>query len=98
MNGYGNLILLTLIATALIANPLAWAAAEEAIEPTEQISLFDGKSFDGLVRHIRGEGDVDETWTIQPDGVLACSGKPSGYIRTEKSYKNYKLRLEPLDN
>ena len=89
-----SVILLILCVAALLARPLARGAEEEAIEPTERISLFDGKSFDGLVRHIRGEGDVDETWTVQPDGVLACSGKPAGYIRTEQPYKNYKLHLE----
>jgi hypothetical protein len=68
--------------------------AEEAVQPKEKITLFDGESFDGWVRHLRGgKGDPDKTWTIK-DGVLACSGRPAGYIRTEKAYKNYHLRLE----
>lgn len=74
--------------------PTIAAAADEAVAPTEKIVLFDGESFDGLTRFIRGEGDVDETWTIQPDGVLACTGKPAGYIRTNQDYKNYKLHFE----
>ena len=70
-------------------------SAEEAVEPKEKVMLFDGKSFDGLFRYLRnGQGDVDKTWTIKPDGVLACTGKLAGYIRTAKSYKNYKLHIE----
>ena len=70
-------------------------AAEKAVEPLEKIVLFDGKSFDGLVRHLRNnQGNVDETWQIKPGGVLACSGKPAGYIRTDKAYKNYKFHVE----
>ncbi len=76
---------------------LLWSlapGADEAIEPKKRIMLFDGKSFDGLVRYLRGGGDVDKTWMIKSGGVLANTGKPAGYIRTEKSYKNYKLHLE----
>jgi hypothetical protein len=70
-------------------------AADEAIEPAEKTVLLDGTSLDGWVRILRDEqADVDKTWTVKPDGVLACTGQPSGYIRTEKAYKNYKLHLE----
>ena len=41
----------------------------------------------------RGGGDVEKTWSIK-DGVLACTGRPSGYIRTAKAYKNYVFRVE----
>ena len=70
-------------------------AAEKAIEPQEKIVLFDGKSFDGWIRHLRNnQGNADETWQIKPGGVMACSGRPAGYIRTDKAYKNYKFHLE----
>ncbi len=36
-------------------------------------------------------GDV---WTLSADGVLACRGKPKGYLATEKDYTDYTLRLE----
>jgi len=70
------------------------ADAEPVVEPTEKIVLFDGKTFDGLVRHLRGKGDVDETWKIKEGGVLHCTGRPAGYIRTAKAYRNYKLHVE----
>jgi 3-keto-disaccharide hydrolase len=88
-----NIILLGICAFVLSATLVG--TAETAIEPKEKIMLFDGKSFDGLVRHLRNnQGNVNETWQIKPDGVLACSGRPAGYIRTDKSYKNYKIHVE----
>jgi len=69
--------------------------AEKAIEPKEKTVLFDGKTFDGWFRYLRGgRGDVDKTWTIKDGGVLACTGRPAGYIRTVKAYKNYKFHVE----
>ncbi|MBL7134091.1 MAG: DUF1080 domain-containing protein [Phycisphaerae bacterium] len=87
-----TILLLGVMCAVLLAPPLA-AVAEEAIQPTKKIVLFDGKSFDGLVRHVRGGGDVEKTWAIK-DGVLACTGRPPGYIRTAKAYKNYKFHVE----
>lgn len=87
------LLLAVMWAIVLSSGPMGIAA--DAVEPTEKVVLFDGKSFDGLFRYLRsGQGNVDETWTIKPDGVLACTGKPAGYIRTVKAYKNYKLHVE----
>ena len=36
-------------------------------------------------------GDV---WKLSADGVLACRGKPKGYIATKKDYTDFTLRLE----
>jgi hypothetical protein len=67
----------------------------DAIVPVGEVQLFDGRSFDGWFRYLRnGQGDVDETWQIKPGGILACSGKPAGYIRTIQAYKNYRVRFE----
>jgi hypothetical protein len=65
-----------------------------AVAPAAKVTLFDGKTFEGLHRHLRGDGDVDKTWTITDGGVLACTGRPAGYIRTKKAYRNYKLHVE----
>jgi len=82
------------LACVCLAAGVAMAAEETAIEPTAKISLFNGKDFSGWFRYLRGgKGNVDKTWTIR-DGVLCCTGRPAGYIRTEKAYKNYRLRLE----
>jgi hypothetical protein len=68
---------------------------QAAVTPSTRTLLFDGESFAGWVRYLRNNtGDVDATWQIKPGGILACSGKPAGYIRTEQSYKNYRFRVE----
>ena len=83
-----------LVCVVVLGASAAGGAEAKAIEPKEKISLFDGKTFDGWVRHIRGKGNVDETWTVKEGGVLACTGRPAGYIRTAKAYKNYKFHVE----
>ena len=34
-----------------------------------------------------------DVWSVK-DGVIACKGKPMGYICTEKKYENFKLTVE----
>jgi hypothetical protein len=56
--------------------------------------LFNGKDLAGWVPYL-GEkgGDPAKTFMVK-DGVIITSGKPNGYIRTEKPYENYILKLE----
>ena len=57
-------------------------------------SLFNGKDLTGWKFCIGEEGvDNDGTFTVE-DGILICSGKPSGYMYTEKSYADYTLQFE----
>jgi hypothetical protein len=68
---------------------LAQEGAEEGWTP-----LFNGKDLDGWKFHLGREGaDNDGTFTVK-DGVLICSGRPAGYMLTEKSYSNYTLQFE----
>src|SRR6266545_4562426 len=39
------------------------------------------------------EGTPPESWSVR-DGVIACTGKPNGFLRSKKSYKNYIFRAE----
>ena len=72
----------------------AMAAEEEAIEPKETIVLFNGKDLGGWVLHVRDKNaDPTKTFYVE-DGVVKCSGRPPGYMRTEKAYKNYKFVME----
>lgn len=51
--------------------------------------LFNGKDLTGWV-------DVNtskETWTVR-DGLLVCSGRPIGVMRSEKQYENFILHIE----
>ena len=68
-------------------------AEDAAVEPKETIELFNGKDLSGWVLHVRGETDPKTVWKIE-DGIIKCAGRPAGYMRTEKNYKNYKLIVE----
>ena len=83
------------IVCAGFLRPSPAGGAVKAIEPKAKTALFDGKSFAGWVRHLRGpKGDVEKTWSVKAGGILACTGRPAGYIRTDKAYRNYKFRME----
>jgi hypothetical protein len=51
--------------------------------------LFNGKDLTGWVNINCGPS----TWSVK-DGVIHCTGKPTGLLRTEKQYENYVLELE----
>jgi hypothetical protein len=70
-----------------------------AITPTEKSDLFNGRDFSGWISVLPTLSTTQPAtppaavWSIH-DGLLTCTGKPNGYLRTEKSYANYKLTLE----
>ncbi len=39
------------------------------------------------------EGTPPETWSVK-DGVIWCAGKPNGFLRSKKVYKNFIFRAE----
>lgn len=64
------------------------------IRPEKKMTLFNGKDFTGLVRFIADASvNVDDVWQVK-DGVIHCTGKPNGFIRTKSDYANYHLHLE----
>ena len=55
----------------------------------EWVDLFNGKDLGGWV-------DVNtspKTWWVE-DGMLKCSGKPIGVMRSERQYENFLLHVE----
>jgi hypothetical protein len=80
----------------LLAFTLGAGQADEGFKP-----LFNGKDLTGWVpvlstgkeKNPDKSADPLKTWTIK-DGMIICTGKPNGYIRTEKPYQNYILKLE----
>lgn len=61
-----------------------------AAEPTEEFRpLFPADDFAGWVR----VNTHPSTWSLQ-DGILRCSGKPIGELRTTRMYQNFVLELE----
>jgi hypothetical protein len=55
----------------------------------QYVSLFNGKNLKGWVP-VNTEPD---TWKVK-NGVLVCSGKPIGVMRSEKQYENFMLHIE----
>lgn len=53
------------------------------------VQLFDGETLDGWV-NVNG---APSTWTVR-DGMIVCSGEPTGVLRTEEMYTNFELELE----
>jgi len=64
-----------------------------SIAPTNHIELFNGKDLTGWKFIARTNGDSSQTWTVT-NGVIHCTGKPAGYVRTEKNYRDCKLTVE----
>jgi hypothetical protein len=60
------------------------SAADDDFKP-----LFNGKDLTGF----KTVGVKDDTFKVV-DGEIHCTGKPNGYFRTDKSYKNYHLKFE----
>lgn len=55
--------------------------------------LFNGKDFSGWTFFMRSNSAPEKTWAIT-NGVIHCTGKPNGFMRTEKSFHDYKLTVE----
>jgi len=58
-----------------------------------EVKLLDGESLAGWTAHLDGDATMDDVWRVE-DGVMICKGEPAGYIRTEKDYENYVLRVQ----
>lgn len=87
-----KIAVLVAIATASLA-PDAAAAGP--------VTLFNGRDISGWIPYLwdREAKKQDTTtppsavWSVE-NGILVCKGEPTGYIRTEKEYENYRLSLE----
>jgi hypothetical protein len=53
------------------------------------VSLFNGRDLAGWVN----VNTAPDTWSVR-DGLLVCSGKPLGVMRSEKQYENFVLHVE----
>lgn len=74
---------------AVLLAVLPFRAAAQTNVPAGFRDLFNGKDLGGWV-------DVNtskETWTVR-DGLLVCTGKPIGVMRSEKQYENFILHIE----
>src|ERR1043166_5549499 len=51
--------------------------------------LFNGRDLTGWVN----VNTSPDTWSVR-DGMIVCSGKPTGVMRTAKQYENFILHIE----
>jgi hypothetical protein len=59
-------------------------------DPVPQFKpLFNGKDLSGWVN----VNTAKDTWSVR-DGILYCTGKPTGVMRSEKQYENFILHIE----
>ena len=56
------------------------------------VALFNQKDFSGWTFCMRENGDPLKTWSVT-NGIIHCTGKPSGYLRTTQVYSNYFLTV-----
>jgi hypothetical protein len=69
---------------------LLWTAATTAGVPAPGfVDLFNGRDLAGWVN----VNTRPDTWSVR-DGVLVCSGRPIGVMRSERQYENFVLHVE----
>ena len=64
-----------------------------AADPAAGVELFNGKDFSGWTFCLRSSAAPEKTWSIT-NGLIHCTGRPNGFMRTEKSHRDYRLTVE----
>jgi len=59
-----------------------------------EIQLFNGKNLDGWIATFTKPVDVNYVWSAAENGILKNKGIPTGYLRTQKTFKNFVLKLQ----
>ncbi|HXG24009.1 MAG TPA: DUF1080 domain-containing protein [Chthonomonadales bacterium] len=80
------------ILTCLASGVLVQAQEKKA----KEIRLFNGKDLSGWTFFLAdSSAKKEDVWSVDvKEGVLICKGNPVGYLRTEKDYTNFILKLE----
>ena len=85
-------------ATGILMVMMLLASGCEAVKTKEsmnsKIYLFNGKDLSGWAMVCEDPAvPVGQIWSVR-DGVLLCAGQPNSYLRTDKSFSNYRLHVE----
>jgi len=89
-------LILTLIMTMILSAPATETSKmqNQPIVPKEKTMLWNGRDLTGWKPFTNDKNaDPAKTWSVA-DGVIRCTGRPSGYLRTEADYANYLLHVE----
>jgi Domain of Unknown Function (DUF1080) len=85
---------IALLSIALFCFAFVWEGCRTASEPKSAgIDLFNGRDFSGWTFCMRSNSPPENTWSIT-NGIIHCTGTPGGFMRTEKSFHDYKLTVE----
>ncbi len=90
---------ITFVQVALIpfalasVNSVSAQDTKTAITPVNHTELFNGTDFTGWTFCMKDHADPMQTWSVT-NGVIHCTGKPIGYIRTTQIYSNYVVTVE----
>ena len=76
---------------AMVLAAMAARGADEA----QTVSLFNAADLSGWTYHLADPNvKMEDVWSVE-EGVLACKGKPAGYLITQKKdFKDYVLTLQ----
>ncbi len=80
---------MTRCSIAMLVGALLFAVRAPGLNGQEFRELFNGRDLAGWVN----VNTADDTWRVK-DGVLICSGRPIGVMRSEKQYENFILHIE----
>jgi hypothetical protein len=83
-----------LTATSLFLLPLIFTGCQtSSAQKSGGVELFNGQDFSGWTFCMKTNADPMKTWSVT-NGVIHCTGKPLGYVRTKKTFHDYKLTVE----
>lgn len=83
-----------LLACSVLLGGMTLISAQEKKGDAGFTPLFNGKDLNGWKFVVGGkDGEAGKTFTVK-DGEVVISGKPAGYMLTDKSYKNYIIRFD----
>jgi len=85
--------LLLILAAFGMSGIVSAQTAPAAISPSDHVELFNGKDFTGWTFAMKNNSDPLATWSIT-NGVIHCTGTPTGFLRTVQTYANYVLTVE----
>lgn len=80
---------------AMLTGAASGFAAElpAPITPAARMELFNGKDFSGWTFCLRSNAPAAATFAVS-NGLMHCTGQPFGYVRTDQSFRDYKLTVE----
>src|SRR6188472_4149406 len=79
----------TFAAALILAVVLAAASLDGQLASLQPVDLFKRQNLEGWVN----VNTAEDTWTMR-DGVLICSGRPIGVMRSAGQYENFVLHIE----